>query len=140
MSYNQLLASRIETVLADLEPPKLVSKKMFGGICWITQGNIAYGVLQDKLIIRVGKHAYQEALEKPGTAPLDVTKRPMTGWVFVEPPETESDEELYAWVRQGIEFALSLPQKLMAISFFTDMTRVSDLVNFSPHVTLLSML
>ena len=78
MSYNQLLASRIETVLDDLEPPELVNKKMFGGICYFARGNIACGVLQDKLIIRVGKHAYQEALEKPGTAlPSRVSKSPL---------------------------------------------------------------
>ncbi len=84
---------------------------MFGGICYITQGNIACGVLQDKLIVRVGKHAYQEAIEKPGTAPFDVTGHPMKGWVFVKPPEIDSDEELHAWVSRGVEFALTLPQK-----------------------------
>ena len=53
LSYNQLMASRVETVLDDMEPPELIRKKMFGGVCWITQGNITCGVLQDKLIIRV---------------------------------------------------------------------------------------
>ena len=111
MAYNQQLASRIEIVLDDLKPHHLVEKKMFGGICYLTQGNIACGVLQDKLIIRFGKHAYQEALEKPGTIPFDVTGRLMTGWVFVESPKIDSDEELHAWVSRGVEFALTLPQK-----------------------------
>ena len=111
MSYNQLFASRIETVLDDPEPPELVSKKMFGGICYLTQGNIACRVLQHKLIIRVGKHTYQEALEKPGATPFDVTGRPMTGWVFVEPSEIDRDAELRTWVSRGVEFALTLPQK-----------------------------
>ncbi len=84
---------------------------MFGGICYLTHGNIACGVLQDKLIVRVGKHAYQEALEKPGAAPFDVTGHPMIGWAFVEPPVIESNEDLRAWIRHGVELALSLPQK-----------------------------
>ncbi len=105
------MASRVETVLDEMEPPELIRKKIFSGIYWITQGNIACGVLQDKLFIRVGKHAYQEALEKPGTAPFDVTGRPMTGLVFIEPPEIDNNEELHAWVSRGVEFALTLPQK-----------------------------
>ncbi len=94
-----------------MEPPELVRKKMFGGICYLTQGNIACGVLQDKLNIRVGKHTYQEALEKPDATPFDVTGRPMTGWVFVEPPEIDNDEELHAWVSRRVDFALTLPHK-----------------------------
>ena len=43
-SYNQLLASRVETVLDDLEPLEIVRKKMFDGICYLTQGNIACGM------------------------------------------------------------------------------------------------
>jgi len=111
MVYDHNLASRIELILEDLRPPDLISKKMFGGICYLTQGNISCGVLQDKLIVRVGKHAYQEALARSGTAPFDITGRPMTGWVFVKPPEFENDEELHAWVLQGVEFALTLPKK-----------------------------
>ena len=111
MAYDHLLASRIEIILKELQPPELVTKKMFGGICYLTRGNIACGVLQDKLIIRVGKPAYLETLAKSGTSPFDITGRPMTGWVFVKPPEFESDEELHAWVLQGVEFALALPKK-----------------------------
>jgi hypothetical protein len=57
-------------ILDSLNPPELIGKIIFGGICYLAQENIACGILQDKLIIRVGKHAYQEALEKPGTAPF----------------------------------------------------------------------
>ena len=41
----------------------------------------------------------------------DITGRPMTGWVTVEPDGYESDEALIEWVRQGVDFALSLPPK-----------------------------
>ena len=111
MVYNQQLASRVEKILDDLQPPELTNKKMFGGVCYLIQGNIACGILQEKMRIRVGKHAFSEALAKPGTAPFDINGRPMAGWVFVEPPEFVSDDDLLAWVHQGFEFALTLPKK-----------------------------
>jgi len=111
MAHDQKLASRIKTVFDDLEPPLKTELKMFGGICFLTQGNIACGILDDKLIVRVGKPAYQEALAKPGTSPFDTTGRPMAGWVFVENSTIENDSDLHAWVRQGVNFALTLPVK-----------------------------
>ena len=109
MAYNQQLAERVEKIINHW--PDMISKKMFGGICYLLHGNIACGVHQEKLIIRVGKDDYLSALAKPSTSPFDLTGRPMIGWVFVEPPVIDSNEELYSWVKQGVSFASTLPSK-----------------------------
>ena len=82
MAYDEGLAQRIREALDELRPPALVEKKMFGGIGFMVQGNMACGVNKDKLIVRVGPAGYQEALTRPHAMVFDITGRPMKGWVM----------------------------------------------------------
>jgi len=109
MAYDEGLAHRVRELLA--EQAGFVEKKMFGGVGYMLHGNMACGVNQENLIVRVGPEQYETALARPHTRVFDITGRPMTGWVVVEPAGYESDAALEAWVRQGVDFALSLPPK-----------------------------
>ena len=111
MAYDEGLTRRIREVLDVLQPPELVEKKMFGGIAFMLQGNLACGVLKDELIVRVGPERYKEVINRPYTKPFDITGRPMQGWVMVASDGYESDDALEGWMQQGVEFALSLPAK-----------------------------
>jgi TfoX/Sxy family transcriptional regulator of competence genes len=84
---------------------------MFGGIGYMVQGNMACGIQKGKLIVRVGRDAYQDALRRPHSTLFDMTGREMKGWVVVLPDGYEADEDLAAWVEQGVAFALTLPAK-----------------------------
>ena len=109
MAYDQSLAQRIRAELNKL--PDLQEKKMFGGVGFLVQGNMACGVHGEELIVRVGSQRYDEALSQPHTRPFDMTGRPMSGWVMVTPEGYETESDLRSWVRQGVEFARSLPAK-----------------------------
>ena len=109
MAYDEGLAQRIRKMLN--EAPDLVEKKMFGGVGFMLHGNMACGVYEDKLIVRVGPEGSEEALSGPHTAPFDITGRAMKGWVMVMRKGYESDQDLEAWVQQGVNFALTLPPK-----------------------------
>lgn len=109
MAYDEQLASRIRTVLDD--DPGLDEKRMFGGIAFLINGNMACGVHTDNLIVRLDRADYDEALSRPGAAVFDLTGKPMKGWLLVTPDALEDDADLEAWVRQGQEFAQSLPPK-----------------------------
>ena len=109
MAYDEGLAQRVRETLSDL--PGLVEKKMFGGVGYMVQGNMACGVNRDRLIVRVGPERYQEALAQPHAGPFDMTGRPMKGWVMVSAGGYESDDELNDWIQQGLDFALTLPPK-----------------------------
>ena len=109
MAYDENLARRIRDELGSM--PGLVEKKMFGGIGFLVQGNMACGVHGDDMIVRVGPARYEEALTRPHVKLFDMTGRPMSGWVMVAPAGIVKDEDLRAWVEQGVEFALSLPPK-----------------------------
>ena len=109
MAYNESLSLRIHELLTD--QPGLVEKKMFGGIGFMLQGNMACGVNKDDLVVRVGPEGYGQAVIRPHARPFDITGRPMKGWVMVGPAGYSADEDLLAWVEQGVTFALSLPAK-----------------------------
>lgn len=109
MAYDEKLALWIREILADL--PGLQEKKMFGGVGFLLNGNMACGVNKDDLIVRVGPEAYESALTEPDTKVFDMTGRPMTGWVVVTPKGYETEEALRGWVKRGVDYALRLPQK-----------------------------
>ncbi|MBI1879885.1 MAG: TfoX/Sxy family protein [Chloroflexi bacterium] len=98
-------------MLDELQPPGLVEKKMFGGMAFMTQGNLACGVSKNELLVRVGPERHAEAINRPHARTFDMTGRPMQGWVMVAADGYEADEALADWVRMGVEFALSLPAK-----------------------------
>ncbi len=109
MSYDHSLAQRIRDELSQL--PGVQEKKMFGGVAFLVQGNLACGVNGEELIVRVGLKRHEEALSRPHTRPFDMTGRPMSGWIMVAPEGYENESNLRDWVRQGVEFARSLPAK-----------------------------
>ena len=111
MGYDEGLAQRIREVLAELGPPPWVEKEMFGGVGFLLRGNMACGVHKDRLIVRVGPEKHEEALARPHARAFDITGRPMKGWMMVGPEGCETDQALREWVREGVEFALTLPAK-----------------------------
>jgi TfoX/Sxy family transcriptional regulator of competence genes len=108
MAYNLKLAERIRTQLKDVP---VVEKNMFGGIGFLLNGNMACGVNKDNLIVRVDPEKHEALLKKPHAKPFDMTGRPMKGWLVVEADGVKSEKQLSAWVKEGVEFALTLPAK-----------------------------
>ena len=109
MPYDTLLAARIRAALDPL--PELVEKKMFGGVCYLVNGNMACGVYKDDLIVRVGTEKYKETLARPHTKLFDITGKALKGWVMVAPEGCATENALKVWVEQGLAFARSLPVK-----------------------------
>lgn len=109
MAYDEGLAQRIREAIQGA--PDLVEKKMFGGVGFMVRGNMACGVHKDKLIVRVGAEAHEGTMRMPHTVPFDITGRAMKGWAMVESKGFERDEDLQAWVKTGVDFALTLPPK-----------------------------
>ena len=109
MAYDERLAERVLDILGP--EPSLVRKKMFGGVAFMLQGNLACGVLKSDLMVRVPKDEHEAALARPHAREMDFTGRPMRGWVVVGPDATDDDASLEDWVATGAAYALSLPPK-----------------------------
>ena len=109
MAYNEVLAQRVREVLANERG--LIEIKMFGGLAFMLRGNMSIGVLKDELIVRVGPKHYFKNLKKKYTRPFDLTGRPLTGFIYVNPAGLKTAKSLKPWVMMGANFAKSLPAK-----------------------------
>jgi len=104
------LADRIRSALMD--DPNISEKKMFGGVCFMLNGNMLCGpVKSGDLMLRVGKEQEAEALSKPGCREMDFTGKPMKGFVFVAADEIQSGQELLKWIAMAVRFVGNLPPK-----------------------------
>ena len=109
MPYDDDLADHIRTLLAGR--PGIREQKMFGGLAFMLNGNMACGIMGNELIVRVGKENYDDALSLPHTGVFDMTGRPMRSFLHVAAEGLASDDGLSEWASRGIAYAESLPPK-----------------------------
>jgi TfoX/Sxy family transcriptional regulator of competence genes len=108
MAYDSVLVERIRDRLGDAGG--VTEKKMFGGLAFLTSGNMTVGVYGDDLIARIGPDGTDAALAEPGVRLFDMTGRPMRGWVLVA-GEVLDDDVLERWIGQARSYVGTLPPK-----------------------------
>lgn len=109
MAYDEAVAEEIRIRIGS--HPGLTERKMFGGIAFMVNGNMAVGVSGTDLMVRVGEDGHDEAVSRPGARIFDLSARPMRGWVVVTPDGFPDEESLAGWIDQGVAFAEGLPPK-----------------------------
>jgi len=109
MAFDEKLAACIRKALA--RKKGVEEKKMFGGICFMLNGNMLVAVWKDSLIVRLGDEQGKEALLEPHVKPFDITGKPMKNWVLVMPEGIEDDGQLKAWIQRAAKFVGKLPGK-----------------------------
>ena len=109
MVYDEALAARIRRLLADRAGVR--ERKMFGGLAFLLHGNLCCGVIQCRLMLRVGADAYEVTLRAPHVRPMDFTGRPLRGFVYVDPAGLRASADLSRWVLRAVEFVSTLPPK-----------------------------
>lgn len=62
----------------------LREQPMFGGLCWLVDGNMAAAAREGWVMLRVGKPAEAQALALPGVAPMIHGGRRMGGFVWCD--------------------------------------------------------
>jgi TfoX/Sxy family transcriptional regulator of competence genes len=108
VAFDEQLADRVRFVLGAEQG--VTERKMFGGLAFMVNGNMACGIVKDELMLRLGAEGADAALERPHVRHMDFTGRPMTGMVYVGRGGL-GDVELRGWVQQAAAFARSLPPK-----------------------------
>ena len=109
MAYDEKLAARIRKTLS--RKKEITEKHMFGGLCFLLNGNICCGVHKESLVLRIGPEAMLSASKTANVKPFDITGRPMKGWVMVGSKGCRTEEELKNWINQEVKFVLTLPEK-----------------------------
>jgi hypothetical protein len=109
LAYDEGLAERIRDALRGRQG--VSERRMFGGIAFMLDGNMALGIVGESLMARVGPLRYADALALPHVRPMDFTGKPMKGYVYVDPPGIEEDAALENWITACSAFVASLPPK-----------------------------
>lgn len=90
----------------------LVRKPMFGYPAVFVNGNMVCGLFQDSVVVRLGKEGAAQAVASGrAQAFAPMPGRSMTGYVLVPRADAEDAQALAAWLRQALDFALTLPVK-----------------------------
>jgi TfoX/Sxy family transcriptional regulator of competence genes len=109
VAYSEELAERIRNVLDGR--PGIVERKMFGGVAWMVNGNMACGVIAEDIMVRLDHEEADQAMAEEHVGPMEFTGRPMRGFLLIEAAGIEEERDLVRWIDTGADFAESLPPK-----------------------------
>ncbi|GAC1373988.1 MAG: TfoX/Sxy family protein [Acidimicrobiales bacterium] len=110
MAYDRDLANRLRELLSGHDG--VVEKKMFGGLAFLVDGNMAVSASgRGGLMVRIDPADSARCLARPHVALMEMGGRTMDGWIVVEPEGLKTTRELTAWVTRGVNFAKTLPPK-----------------------------
>jgi TfoX/Sxy family transcriptional regulator of competence genes len=109
MAVDEDLAERMRAILGTTGAVREV--RMFGGLCFMLNGNMLAGTSKRGLLVRVGKDQHSDALARPGAKPMEMAGRSMAGYIFVDPAPRD-ERALGDWLELAIAFVKTLPPKL----------------------------
>ena len=102
MAYDEALAERIRALV-----PDATEKKMFGGLAFLVNGNMAVAASgQGGLLVRVDPAESDELVATTPAEPMEMGGRSMKGWLRVP-----ANDDVEAWVERGVAFARTLQPK-----------------------------
>jgi len=110
MAYDLALAERIRGMLHD--EIGLREQRMFGGLAFLVDGNMAVSASsQGGLLLHIDPARAQDLVEEPHVRRAEMRGRIMDGWLRIGAEALQTDDELRAWVTEGVTYARSLPIK-----------------------------
>ncbi len=110
MAYDAALEQRIDVLVNAWSG--LAKRKMFGGVGYVIEGNMAFGIWKHSLVVRCGPERQAECLRERHTSRFDITGRPMKGWLLVDPAGFAGEPALRRWLSLGYAYAGTLPPKV----------------------------
>ena len=110
MAYDEALAERIRALVS--VEPGVTEKKMFGGLAFLVNGNMAVSASgQGGILLRVDPAESAEIAAGSAAHVAVMRGREMPGWLRVDGDDVATDDALVGWVARGVGFARSLPAK-----------------------------
>ena len=102
----------VERLRAALGKRVFTEQKMFGGTCFMINGNMLIGTSKRGLLVRVGKEAHAAAAARPHASTMEMAGRSMEGYIRVAPEGTASEADLAFWLDRALAFVETLPSKV----------------------------
>jgi len=109
VAFSEELADRVRDLI--FERDGVTERKMFGGIVWMVNGNMAVGVTGDDLMVRQSPEDVEVSLAEPHVGPMEMSGKTMKGFLIVREEGIQEDGDLEDWVEAGASFAAYMPPK-----------------------------
>lgn len=109
MAYDEFLADRARQLLKE-KSIAFSEKKMMGGLCFMVDDKMCFGMHIDKgtntslLMARVGPDNYEKAMKKKHCMEMNFTGRSMRGYVFITEGGIDLDDDLNYWIQMCLDF------------------------------------
>jgi TfoX/Sxy family transcriptional regulator of competence genes len=108
--YDEDLADRIRQLISG--PRGVEEKKMFGGLAFLVNGNMAVAASgQGGILVRVDPEESGSLVSRSKAYPMEMRGRVMRGWLRVDAEHVKTKPQLSKWVERGTAYARSLPPK-----------------------------
>jgi TfoX/Sxy family transcriptional regulator of competence genes len=92
-----------------LDPLGAINKKMFGGVCFMLNGNMVAGTTKNGMLVRTGKEFGAIAAGRKDCRPMEMGGRTMQGYWFVE--DGIGGSAFKFWMDAALAHNKSLPAK-----------------------------
>jgi hypothetical protein len=110
VAYDEHLADRIRDIVHG--EPGLTEQRMFGGLAFLINGNMAVSASgQGGILLRVDPADTSTLAERPEAGRFVMRGRDMNGWLRIDPTGLATKRQLKSWVSRGVSYARSLPAK-----------------------------
>jgi hypothetical protein len=110
VAYDVELAGRVRAAVG--RESGLTEKRMFGGLAYLVDGNLALSVSgEGGLMVRVDPATTESLLGEPQVRRCEMRGRSMEGWVRVAAEGVGTEDALRRWVALGLARARALPPK-----------------------------
>ena len=100
-----------DRVRSGLKPLPVTEQSMFGGICFMLNGNMLVGASPRGLLVRVGKADHERALTRPHARPMQQANRSMPGYIVVAGEGVAKEGDLKSWLDLAVAHVSTLPPK-----------------------------
>jgi hypothetical protein len=108
LSATEILADRVRHAL---KGRPVTTRRMFGGLTFLLDGNMLCCVSGKGLMARVGAAGEPDALARPYATRCLGAGRPMRGFILVAPRGVASDTDLGGWLDRALRYVEELPPK-----------------------------
>jgi hypothetical protein len=109
MPYNLDLEQKLDSLAPRFGA--LVKKKMFGGIGYLMNGNMVFGIHRQALVLRTSSESTEELLKNEFVSVFEISGRPMKGWLLISLEGLKTEKRLLELLNLAVDYVKTLPPK-----------------------------
>jgi TfoX/Sxy family transcriptional regulator of competence genes len=104
VAYDEELAARLRILLGG--EPGLTERKMFGGLAFLVNGNMAVAASgEGGILVRIDPTDSSALVRDTEAYPMEMRGRTMDGWLRIDAKDVAGESALREWVDRGVGFA-----------------------------------